>query len=396
MNTRIKAENLTKIYGNHPEEALRLLEEGFTRNEVLKKTGQTVGVYKASFEVKEGEIFVLIGLSGSGKSTLIRCINGLNKPTSGHLWVDEYSIHDINKEKLRKLQGEKMSMVFQHFAVLPNRTICDNVGLGLEVRGISKEERYQRVSKALQTVGLEAWSGHMPGDLSGGMKQRVGLARALVMESDILLMDEPFSALDAIIRTEMQEELINLQQEIKKTIVFVTHDLDEALRLGDNIAIMKDGIIEQMGTSEEILAHPANEYVSRFLQNVDVSKILLAENIAKTPKEVLRDTEGVMVACRKLDKTDTDYLFVIGRNRILKGIVLLDDILQLRERKESNISPVIKEAVFVKALDSMQDVFPHLKNVDKAVAVIDDDGKFIGEITRRGMITNLAERKGAE
>jgi glycine betaine/proline transport system ATP-binding protein len=396
MSVKIRSENLTKIYGDHPDEALELLKQGHTRDEILKETGQTIGVYNASFEVNEGEIFVLIGLSGSGKSSLIRCLNGLNKLTSGSLWVDEYAIHEMDEKQLRKLQGDKMSMVFQHFAILPNRTIRENVGFGLEIRDIPKEERYRRTQEALHTVGLETWSDKMPGDLSGGMKQRVGLARALIMNSDILLMDEPFSALDALIRSEMQEELINLQHEIKKTIVFVTHDLDEALHLGDKIAIMKDGNIEQMGTSEEILSNPANEYVANFLQSVDVSKILVAENLARKPKDVLRETDGVMLAYHKFDRVDDEYMFVLRSNHTLKGIVFLDDILLLRKQKEHSIEPAIKEAMYVNGSDVLQDIYPVLQNVERSAAVIDDKGKFIGEITRRGIITGLAERRGAD
>ncbi len=394
MSVRIKAENLIKIYGDHPKDALRMLKEGATREDVLKKTGLTVGVYNASFEVNEGEIFVLIGLSGSGKSSLLRCINGLNKITSGSLYVDEHPVHEINEAKLRALQGSKMSMVFQHFAILPNRTIRENVAFGMEIRGITKEERFQRSEEALNKVGLRDWADHLPDELSGGMKQRVGLARALVMNSDILLMDEPFSALDALIRGEMQEELVSLQQEIKKTIVFVTHDLDEALRLGDKIAIMKDGVIEQIGSAEEILASPANDYVSRFLQSVDVSKILLAENLARRPQEILKETEGVMIASRKLEKSDKDYLFVIDSQKKLKGIVLMDDILQLREKGARDISPAIMKALFVESSEVMQNVYPILKSTEKSLAVVDAEGRFLGEITRRSLITNLAERKG--
>ena len=239
-----------------------------------------MGISGIDFEINAGEIFVFIGLSGSGKSTALRCNNGLLKPTDGSVCVDGRHIESMTENELRKFRGEKMGMVFQHFAILPNRTILENVAFGLEIRGVSRTERAKKAYSALETVGLEAWYNRYPRELSGGMMQRVGLARALVLDSDILLMDEPFSALDALIRGEMQEELLRLQDTIKKTIVFVTHDLDEALRMGNRIAVMRDGAIEQTGNSEDILLNPANDYVSKFLQTVDVSKILTAGNIA--------------------------------------------------------------------------------------------------------------------
>lgn len=394
MSVKIKAENCIKIYGDNPRQALKLLQQGASREEILKQTGLTVGVNNASFEVHQGQIFVLIGLSGSGKSTLLRCINGLLKIDEGSLLVDGSPIHEMGEKELRAIRGKKMSMVFQHFAILPNRTVRENVAFGLELAGAAKEARLAKADEALQTVGLETWSNRFPGDLSGGMKQRVGLARALAMESDILLMDEPFSALDALIRGEMQEELLSLQQQIKKTIVFVTHDLDEALRLGDQIAIMRDGVIEQIGTAEDILSSPANDYIANFLKGVDVSKILLAENLARRPRDIIHPGEGTLAALRKLDRADADYLFVLSNDRRVQGIIYLENVLELKERNEHSIASSIKEVPVVEAAIAMQDVYPALKDADKAVAVVDSSGKFLGEITRRSLLANLSERKG--
>jgi glycine betaine/proline transport system ATP-binding protein len=394
MSVKIKADKCTKIYGDDPDEALKLLNEGVSRDEILKKTGQTVGVDRASFEINEGEIFVLIGLSGSGKSTLLRCINGLLRIDSGEMFVEEHAIHKMDEKQLRVLRGKMMGMVFQHFAILPNRSVRENVAFGLELAGVDKQERFEKAQKTLETVGLEAWGSKLPGELSGGMKQRVGLARALCMDSSILLMDEPFSALDALIKAEMQEELLNLQQEIKKTIVFVTHDLDEALRLGDKIAIMRDGVIEQLGTAEEILSNPANDYVENFLQGVDVSKILLAENIARKPKETVTATEGIMSVLRKIERATNDYLYVVAPDRKLRGIVYLDEVLELRNKGEHSIADAIKKVSTVDSSSPMQDIYPLLKDANESVAVIDDKERFLGEVTRRSVLANLAQRKG--
>ncbi|MFA5761735.1 MAG: ATP-binding cassette domain-containing protein, partial [Dehalococcoidales bacterium] len=282
------------------------------------------------------------------------------------------------------------------FALLPNRTITDNVAFGLELRGVPYEDRRERAQKALISVGLEEWKDKLPDELSGGMKQRVGLARALVMESSILLMDEPFGALDALIRAEMQEELITLQREIKKTVVFVTHDLDEALRLGDRIAIMRDGAIEQIGTADEILSEPANDYVDRFIQGVDVSKILDARSISKWPRELVRDTESASVALHRMKKADTDYLFVLGPRYKLVGLVTKEDLLPLAQKREKSFTDVIKEANTVSADTIMRDVYSELRSAEKDLAVVDENGRFLGVITHSVLLMTLDERKGGD
>jgi glycine betaine/proline transport system ATP-binding protein len=396
MTAKIEARNLVKIYGDNTQKALELFNEGMSRSEILKETGLTLGVAGANFEVAEGEIFVLIGLSGSGKSTLLRCINGLLMPTSGSLLVDGKAVEKMEEKELRKLRGEKISMVFQHFAILPNRTIIDNVAFGLEIRGVEREQRWAKAAQALETVGLGDWKNKMPQELSGGMKQRVGLARALVMDSDILLMDEPFGALDALIRAEMQEELVTLQREIKKTVVFVTHDLDEALRLGDRIAIMRDGAIEQIGTADEILAEPANEYVEKFLTGIDVSKILDADSISKWPPETVRDTESVSVALHRMKKVDTDYLFVTGARRKLAGFITRDDLLPLSKKRQPSFKEVIHEADTILGSTIMRDVYPVLRQAERALAVVDDNGRFLGVITHNTLVESLDERKGGD
>ncbi len=396
MTAKIEARNLVKIYGDKTDKALELFNRGLSRSEILQETGLTVGVAGVNFEINEGEIFVVIGLSGSGKSTLLRCINGLLMPTSGSLLVNGEAVEKMNDEELRRLRGEKISMVFQHFALLPNRSITDNVAFGLELRGTPVEERRQRAQEALVKVGLEEWQDKFPSELSGGMKQRVGLARALVMDSDVMLMDEPFSALDALIRAEMQEELITLQREIKKTVIFVTHDLDEALRLGDRIAIMRDGAIEQIGTADEILSNPVNEYVEKFLQGIDVSKILDANSISKWPREVIRETEGISVALHRMKKTDTDYLFVLGARNKLVGMILREDVLKLARDKQTSIKDIIKETSTVQSNTIMRDIYSELRNAEKDLAVVDDSGRFLGVITHSILLMTLDERKGGD
>ena len=268
----IEVENLTKVFGKNSQLALHLLEEGKNREEILKETGANVGLTRASFTVEEGEIFVIMGLSGSGKSTLVRLINRLIEPTEGSVYIDGEDLSAMNKQELREVRRKKLSMVFQKFGLFPQRSVLENAAFGLEIQKVDKEERIERAKKALQLVGLGDYMDQKPAQLSGGMQQRVGLARALTNDPKVLLMDEAFSALDPLIRKEMQDELIQLQSKMKKTIIFITHDLDEALRLGDRIALMRDGNIVQIGTPEEILVNPANDYVEKFVEDIDNRK----------------------------------------------------------------------------------------------------------------------------
>ncbi|MDE7480920.1 glycine betaine/L-proline ABC transporter ATP-binding protein, partial [Streptococcus agalactiae] len=275
----LEVKNLTKIFGKKQKAALEMVKQGKSKTEILEKTGATVGVYDASFEIKEGEIFVIMGLSGSGKSTLVRMLNRLIDPSSGNIYLDGKDIAKMNVEDLRNIRRHDINMVFQNFGLFPHRTILENTEFGLEMRGVSKEERTTLAEKALDNAGLLPFKDQYPSQLSGGMQQRVGLARALANSPKILLMDEAFSALDPLIRREMQDELLDLQDTNKQTIIFISHDLNEALRIGDRIALMKDGEIMQIGTGEEILTNPANDFVREFVEDVDRSKVLTAQNI---------------------------------------------------------------------------------------------------------------------
>ncbi|MEV4504518.1 quaternary amine ABC transporter ATP-binding protein [Streptomyces klenkii] len=276
--SRLQAEHLYKVFGRRPEAAVQRLESGADRDE-LRADGTTAAVIDASFEVEAGQIFVVMGLSGSGKSTLLRMLNGLLEPTAGRVLFDGQDLTALAPRDLRTVRSQKISMVFQHFALFPHRSVLENAAYGLEVQGVPRAERHERAAEALELAGLKGWETSWPDELSGGMQQRVGLARALATDADLLLMDESFSALDPLIRRDMQDQLLDLQTRLKKTIVFITHDLNEAMRLGDRIAVMRDGRIVQNGTAEDILVRPANDYVASFIQDVDRSRVLTAGSI---------------------------------------------------------------------------------------------------------------------
>lgn len=319
MQTKISSKNIVKIFGDDPHEALRLLDAGHSKEEIFERTGQTVGVDGASFDVAAGEIFVVMGLSGSGKSTLVRMINGLIKPTSGEMMIDGVDVANCSDQQLRKVRRDKVAMVFQHFALLPHKTVAENAAFGLKIKGIGAEERRAKALEALDQVGLAAWADSYPDELSGGMQQRVGLARGLASDPEILLMDEPFSALDPLIRSDMQQELLELQRSLKKTIVFITHDLNEALALGNAIAIMRNGRIVQTGTAEEIVASPADDYVAAFTREIDRSRVFTAASVADAPASVEADA-GLEGAVAEMDTLGLDAIHVTEEGRPL-GVV---------------------------------------------------------------------------
>ncbi|GAA3369444.1 betaine/proline/choline family ABC transporter ATP-binding protein [Streptomyces sannanensis] len=281
--SRLQADHVYKVFGRRPQDAVRRLEGGADRDE-LRADGTTAAVIDASFTVEPGQIFVVMGLSGSGKSTLLRMLNGLLEPTAGRVLFDGRDLTALSARELRTVRSTRISMVFQHFALFPHRSVLDNAGYGLEVQGVDRAERERRAAEALALVGLEGWEDSWPDELSGGMQQRVGLARALATDADLLLMDESFSALDPLIRRDMQDQLLELQKTLKKTIVFITHDLNEAMRLGDRVAVMRDGRIVQLGTAEDILTAPANDYVASFIQDVDRSRVLTAAAVMSEPE----------------------------------------------------------------------------------------------------------------
>ena len=391
----VSVEGLTRVFGQDPQKALELRNSGCSKEEIYEETGDTLALYDVSFEVMPGEIFVLMGLSGSGKSTLLRCINRLIEPTGGRILIDGEDIVGMSQEELRAVRRRKLGMIFQSFALLPHRTVLDNVVFGLEVQGIPEDERYQRGEELLRMVGLGDYGASMPSHLSGGMKQRVGLARALAGDPEILLMDEAFSALDPLIRREMQDELLDLQQRLNRTIIFVTHDLDEALKLGDRIALMRDGEIVQVGTPEEILTNPENAYVERFVAGVDMTKVLSASDVMRHPEPVARCTAGPRVALHLMEEHDIGSVFVVDRGRRLKGLVTLDGTLEA-VRAGRGLEEIITTDIPTVALDTpLTDIISVIAGSPYPVAVVDDENRLQG-LVFRGAILGALARKGGD
>ncbi|EAE4125219.1 glycine betaine/L-proline ABC transporter ATP-binding protein [Listeria monocytogenes] len=388
--SKIKVEELTKIFGKKASKASSLLSQGKSKTEILKETGATIGVNKASFSVEEGEIFVIMGLSGSGKSTLVRLLNRLIEPTSGKIWLDGKELSSLNKKELLEVRRKSMSMVFQNFGLFPNRTINRNVEYGLEIQGMDKEEREKNAAESLALVGLAGYGEQYPSQLSGGMQQSVGLARALANNPDILLMDEAFSALDPLNRKDMQDQLLDLQDKMKKTIIFITHDLDEALRIGDHIMIMRDGSVVQTGSPEEILAHPANEYVEKFIEDVDRSKVYTASNVMIRPEIVNFEKDGPRVALKRMREAGTSSVFVVKRNRELVGIVHAAEVSKLVKENITSLETALHRDVPTTGLDTpLAEIMDTISTTTIPIAVT-EDGKLKGIIIRGSVLAALS------
>jgi len=391
----VDVRNVTKIFGPKPEKITKLLEEGASKKEILEKTDHVVALNDVSFSVQEGEVFVLMGLSGCGKSTLLRCINRLIDPTSGVILIEGEDIVSMEEEALQKIRRERLGMVFQSFALLPHRTVLENVGFGLEIRGIPADERVRKARSALELVGLSGYEQSITQELSGGMKQRVGLARALASDPDILLMDEAFSALDPMIRRDMQDELLDIQDRLGKAIIFVTHDLDEALKLGDRIALMKDGRVIQIGTAEDILTNPENEYVERFVADVDISKVLTAADVMKHPGPTVHINDGPMVALHLMEEHGHSCLFVVGKNRKLEGVVTLDDAIAAVKKKIPLKEVMKSDLVVINTSTPVSEVITQLAGVPHHLPVVDDSGKIAGIVLPSTVISALARKEGS-
>ncbi|MGR8830015.1 quaternary amine ABC transporter ATP-binding protein [Leuconostoc citreum] len=390
---KVEIKHLTKIFGKRPKAALKMVKQNKSKNEIVEKTGSTVGVYDINMSIEEGEIFVIMGLSGSGKSTLIRLLNRLIEPTDGQLFIDGQEITKFNKKQMLDIRRKKMSMVFQNFGLFPHRTLLENTEYGLEVQGVDKAERRKRAEKALDNAKLLSFKDQYPSQLSGGMQQRVGLARALTNDPDILLMDEAFSALDPLVRGEMQEELLDLQANVRKTIIFITHDLNEALHIGDHIAIMKDGQLQQVGTGEEILTNPANEYVETFIGGVDRTKVLTAESIMIPALTTNIAVDGPTVALRKMSDEEVSGLVAVDRNRKLLGYLSSDSAVSARRERKS-LTEVIAEMPTVSLDTLIADIMPIIYDSQTPVAVIDTNNRVKGVIIRGAVIEALADTEG--
>ena len=385
--TKLRVENITKIFGKEEKEALRLMQDGLSKEEILNATGATIGVNQASFEVQEGEIFVIMGLSGSGKSTLVRMLNRLIEPTSGDIYIDDVNISIMNKNELREVRRKKISMVFQNFGLFPHRTILENTEYGLEVQGVDVKLRREKAEKALDNAGLLAYKDQFPDQLSGGMQQRVGLARALANDPDILLMDEAFSALDPLIRRDMQDELLEMQKTMNKTIIFITHDLNESLRLGNRIAIMKDGEVVQIGTGQEILSNPANEYVTRFVEDIDRTKVYTAQHIMEEPTAISQEMDTPAVALKMMEDEGMSNILVVDDKKQLVGYVTREEVTRLLSQDHATISSAIQSDVpEVTSGVLIDNLFDVIHDSETPVAVTDKDGKIEGVIVRSNVI----------
>lgn len=389
INKKIVVKDATKIFGKSSGRAIQMLKDGKTKSEILRATGATVGVKQVSFDVNEGEIFVIMGLSGSGKSTLVRLLNRLIDPTMGQILLDGKDIVQMNKEQLRNVRRKKIGMVFQNFALFPHKTIVENTEYGLEIQGISKKERNEKATESLRLVGLAGYEDQYPKQLSGGMQQRVGLARALANNPDILLMDEAFSALDPLIRKDMQNELLQLHHDMQKTIIFITHDLDEALRIGDRIALMKDGEIVQIGSPEEILMSPSNEYVERFVEDVDLSKVLTAGHIMKKADTVKVD-RGPRVALRLMKQLGISSIYVVDNANRLLGAVTAQDTLEAIESEKSLNDVLISDLPMISPDTVLTELFDVVSTASIPVAVINEEQKLQGIIIRGALIGALS------
>ncbi|MGG3798407.1 quaternary amine ABC transporter ATP-binding protein [Metabacillus fastidiosus] len=388
-NLKISVKEVSKIFGKNKKRAVQLLKQGKTKQEILKETGSTVGVNQVNFDVYDGEIFVIMGLSGSGKSTLVRMLNRLIDPSSGQVLIDGKDIVKMSKEELRNVRRNKISMVFQQFALFPHRTVLKNTEYGLEIQGVDKTIRTEKATEALKLVGLEGYEQQYPSQLSGGMQQRVGLARALANDPDILLMDEAFSALDPLIRKDMQDELLTLQSTMGRTIIFITHDLDEALKIGDRIALMKDGNIVQIGTPEEILMNPSNDYVERFVEDVDLSKVLTAAHIMKRA-ETVQIEKGPRVALRAMKDNGISSIYVVDKKMNLLGAVTAADARRAVENNFSLEAVLTKDIKTITPETLLVDLFDDVSNAVIPVAVIDDMNRLKGIIVRGALIGALA------
>jgi glycine betaine/proline transport system ATP-binding protein len=393
MTEKVVVKNLYKIFGPDPQRAMKLIKEGLNKEEIFDQTGLAIGVRDASFTVNAGEIFVVMGLSGSGKSTLIRLLNRLIEPTAGEIYVDGEKVTGMGRKKLIELRRHQMSMVFQSFALMPHLTVLQNAAFGLEVAGIDKKQREERAMEALDQVGLKPYAHSLPQELSGGMQQRVGLARALAQDPGILLMDEAFSALDPLIRNEMQDELLKLQEERERTVIFISHDLHEAMRIGDRIAMMEGGRIVQVGTPDEILKNPADKYVKSFFRGVDPTTVFSAKDVARKSQLTLRWHKGEgapRAALEQLREADREFGYVISQQSRFMGVVSTESLEAAMVRDEPSLdSALLNGAEPVPAETPLQALLSLVRKYDFPVPVVNQDHVYMGVISKNTFLETL-------
>lgn len=397
MAIKLEIKNLYKIFGEHPERAFKYIDKGLSKAEILEKTGLSLGVIDASLAIEEGEIFVIMGLSGSGKSTMVRLLNRLIEPTRGQVLIDGRDIARISDSELREVRKKNIAMVFQSFALMPHMTVLNNTAFGMELAGVPVQERQEKALDALRQVGLESYANSYPDELSGGMKQRVGLARALAINPDILLMDEAFSALDPLIRSEMQDELVKLQAKHQRTVVFISHDLDEAMRIGDRIAIMQNGEVVQVGTPDEILNNPANDYVRTFFRGVDISQVFSAKDIARrSPTGLLRKTPGFgpRSAIKLLQDEDREYGYVIERGDKFVGTVSVDSLKAALATGQGLDAALLENPAAIDAETSLSELLTPVGSAPCAVPIVDAEQHYLGVVSK-GTLLKALDREGA-
>ena len=391
----VRVEGLTKVFGRHHKRAAELFRAGKTREEVYKATQCSIGVHNVSFTIRRGELFVVMGLSGSGKSTLIRTINRLIEPSDGKIFIDGTEVTALNKKQLRELRRRRIGMVFQQFALYPHLTVLDNAAYALKIAGVPREARRARAREVLALVGLADYAEYFPDQLSGGMRQRVGIARALAADPEIIIMDEALSALDPLIRREMQNEIRALQKKLGKTVIFITHDLDDAIRLADRVLIMKDGEIAQLGTMEEILSRPANAYVEKFVNAADKTKVITAGSIMKPVYDYLRLGDGPQTMLHKIRESGLSSLFATNDQGVIYGLVWARKVRE--HMNEPNVTAQSMMDTNIKTVNRsapLKEVVMQMGESTAPIAVVDDERRFLGVITSGALLASLASYNG--
>ena len=395
-DTILKVEHLYKLFKSREisgseETAIEMLQQGLSPAEVRAKTGIVVASNDVSFAVKRGEIFTLIGLSGSGKSTIIRCLNMLHRPTSGHIYVENEDITQYDEKQLMQFRRTKVAMVFQNFGLMGHRDVLSNVAYGLEIKGVKKQERESKALEMIALVGLEGWENKSIDNLSGGMKQRVGIARALANDPDILLMDEAFSALDPLVRNDLQFELLGIQEKMQKTIVFITHDINEAFKLGNHVGILREGEMVQLTTPEEMLANPVDDYVRKFIDNVDSTKVLSVKNIMVTPGAMIKAGDGVNLALKSMKSNGLSSAYVVGEHMQFQGLITLENALAVRAGQLNFEEAIIRDITIIKDIHTpIADIVNLAANARFPLVVVADDGSLQGIVSKAAILSSFS------
>ena len=385
----ISVRNLSKLYGSEKNRAIKLKKEGLSKDEIYKRTGVTLALWDVSLDIKKGEIFVIIGLSGSGKSTLVRCFNMLNKPTSGSILYSDKDISKFNKDELGDYRRNKISMVFQNFGLMSHRNVMGNVEYGLEVKGLSKEERQIKSLEMINMVGLEGLESEPITSLSGGMMQRVGIARALANDPEILLMDEPFSALDPLVRKDMQFELLSIQRKLEKTVIFITHDIDEAFKLGDKVAILRDGELIQVDTPEAMSENPADDYVKSFIDGADKSQVISVRSVMIRPNSIVRKRDNPNFAIKTMRSNGVSSAYVVGDKMKLEGVITIDDAIRANKEGLSILDVLIKNIMTTSPDALLTDIMEMAAETPFAIAVVDEIGSLKGILSKVHVLTSI-------